>query len=201
MTSRLAYGGLQQKHGVTPDLTAFGKYLGGGMSFGAFGGRADIMQRFDPTRADAVSHAGTFNNNVLSMAAGVVGLRDVYTAEAADRLNGSGERLKARVNALAGKHGLPIQMTGVGSILNVHFRAGPIRRPEDWWPTSEAGARRHDDLAKLFHLDMLAMGQYMARRGFVSLSLPMTEADHDGFVAAIDEFLTVRGGVVVEAVG
>ncbi|HXC89829.1 MAG TPA: aminotransferase class III-fold pyridoxal phosphate-dependent enzyme, partial [Stellaceae bacterium] len=62
MTSRLAPGGLQEAHGILPDLTTLGKYLGGGMSFGAFGGRPDIMERFDPRRPDAFQHAGTFNN-------------------------------------------------------------------------------------------------------------------------------------------
>ena len=70
MTSRLSTGGLQQVLGITPDLTTLGKYLGGGLAFGAFGGRADLMQRFDPSRADALPHAGTFNNAVLTMAAG-----------------------------------------------------------------------------------------------------------------------------------
>src|SRR6516225_1882802 len=67
MTSRLAPGGLQEAHGILLDLTTLGKYVGGGMSFGAFGGRAEIMERFDPRRADAFQHAGTFNNNVLTM--------------------------------------------------------------------------------------------------------------------------------------
>ena len=61
MTSRLSPGGLQEKHGVVPDMTTLGKYIGGGMSFGAFGGRRDLMSRFDPRRADSIAHAGTFN--------------------------------------------------------------------------------------------------------------------------------------------
>ena len=73
MTSRLAPGGLQEKTGVIPDMTTLCKYIGGGMSFGAFGGRGDIMDLFDPRRSDALPHAGTFNNNVLTMAAGLAG--------------------------------------------------------------------------------------------------------------------------------
>src|SRR5262249_17255741 len=79
MTSRVASGGMQKAVGITPDMTTFGKYLGGGLSFGAFGGKADIMGRLDPRRGDALSHAGTFNNNVLSMAAGCAGLTKVLT--------------------------------------------------------------------------------------------------------------------------
>src|SRR5204862_63686 len=65
MTSRLAPGGLQEKTGVIPDMTTLGKYIGGGMSFGAFGGRRDIMELFDPTKPEHLPHAGTFNNNAL----------------------------------------------------------------------------------------------------------------------------------------
>src|SRR6185295_10267412 len=63
MTSRCSTGGLQEALGIRPDLTTFGKYLGGGMSIGAFGGRLDLMKRFDPTSGDALPHSGTFNNN------------------------------------------------------------------------------------------------------------------------------------------
>ena len=85
MTSRLAPGGLQSVFGVQPDLTTFGKYIGGGMSFGAFGGRSEIMDLFDPRRADALPHAGTFNNNVLTMSAGLAGLDGgLYTGRRLD---------------------------------------------------------------------------------------------------------------------
>jgi len=68
MTSRLAPHGLAAQHGLRPDLTTLGKYIGGGMPFGAFGGRADIMALFDP-RSGPLAHSGTFNNNVVTMAA------------------------------------------------------------------------------------------------------------------------------------
>ena len=88
MTSRLSAGGLQAALGIVPDLTVFGKYVGGGMTFGAFGGRTDIMERFDLTREGAFSHFGTYNNNVLSMAAGLAGLRVTsIRPEAATALN------------------------------------------------------------------------------------------------------------------
>jgi glutamate-1-semialdehyde 2,1-aminomutase len=198
MTSRLSSGGMQKLHGITPDMTAFGKYLGGGMTFGAFGGRRDIMQRYDPYRSDAVSHAGTFNNNVLTMAAGVAGLTRIFTPEAADRLTAMGDDLIARLNTAARSKGLPMQVLGRGSIMAVHFQAGKIERPEDTWLEPPAAARK-DALGKLFHLDMLAAGQYMARRGFISLSLPMTAREIDGFVAAVEEFLTVRGPLLEQA--
>jgi glutamate-1-semialdehyde 2,1-aminomutase len=200
MTSRLSPGGLRLRLGVTPDMTTFGKYLGGGASFGAFGGRGELMARFDPRRADAVSHAGTFNNNVISMAAGLTGLTKLYTPEAAERFNAGGDALRERLNALAAKRGLPLQVTGTGTIMAVHFHNGPICSPHDLWHEDPAATARRTELLKLFHLDMIEQGQYLARRGFISLSLPMTEKEHDGFAAAVDEFLAVRGAVVAAAV-
>lgn len=189
MTSRLSPGGLQGKLGVLPDLTTFGKYLGGGMSFGAFGGRAELMSRFDPSRPDAIPHSGTYNNNVLTMAAGVAGLSKVFTPETADALSASGERLKARLNAIGERQGVPVQVTGVGSILCMHFQTQPIRQPADTARTP-AAARA------LFHLEMLARGFYLARRGFIALSLPLTEEDHDALAAAFEDLLEAYGPVL-----
>ena len=123
MTSRLAPGGLQSVAGVKPDLTTLGKYIGGGMSFGAFGGRGDVMDLFDPRRPNALPHAGTFNNNVLTMSAGLAGLTQVYTPDAARALNARGEALRSRLNALCEAAGAPLQFTGIGSMLAVHTHA------------------------------------------------------------------------------
>ena len=182
MTSRLASGGLQQRLGVIPDLTSFGKYLGGGLSCGAFGGRADIMERFDPRRVDSFGHSGTFNNNVLTLAAGLTGLRDVFTPAAADALNRSGDDLRGRLNHLARGYDVPVRVTGLGSILCIHpGQRTDIQRPADLTAS--------DDARALFHLHMIDRGFYLARRGFMSLSLPLKPADHDGFAIAFEAFL------------
>ena len=76
MTSRLSYRGLGHKLGIRPDMMTLGKWVGGGMSFGAFGGRVDIMSMFDPTRGGNLAHAGTLNNNIMSMAAGCAGCEE-----------------------------------------------------------------------------------------------------------------------------
>jgi glutamate-1-semialdehyde 2,1-aminomutase len=185
MTSRLAPGGLQSVVGVKPDLTTFGKYIGGGMSFGAFGGRAEIMDLFDPRRQDALPHAGTFNNNVLTMTAGLTGLTEVYTPEAARALNARGDALRARLNALCEKANAPLQFTGIGSMLAVHTMRGPINNPED-------AAKADPKLKELFFFDMLAHGIWLARRGMMTLSLPIGDAECDALAAAVEEFLSVR---------
>ncbi len=185
MTSRTGGGGLQTELGIVPDMTTLGKYVGGGLPSGAFGGRAEIMQHFDPRRPDAFMHAGTFNNHVLTMAAGLTGLTEIYDSEAAAGLDRRGQELRRRLNEAAEARGLPVQATGVGSLSTVHFQSGPIRSIEDL--SSDPEART------LFQLDLLARGIYSPRRNMVNLSLPMSEVDIDGLVAVFEEFLDDRG--------
>jgi glutamate-1-semialdehyde 2,1-aminomutase len=193
MTSRLAPGGLQSTYKIRPDLMTLGKYLGGGLASGAFGGRADVMGQFDPRRSDALAHAGTFNNNVLTMAAGHAGLTEVYTHEAADRLNGAGDALRTRLNELARKRDLPVVVTGRGSMMNIHPGIrGPVHSPADI-------ANVPQSLRDLLHLDLISCGIYVARRGMVNLSLPMVGRDFDALAGAFDEFLATRAAVILAA--
>jgi glutamate-1-semialdehyde 2,1-aminomutase len=196
MTSRLSPSGLQGKLGIAPDMTTFGKYLGGGTSFGAFGGKREMMAHFDPAREDSIPHAGTFNNNVISMAGGLAGLTQVFTPSEARRINELGDGLREKLNHIAARHGLPLQATGVGSLMNVHFSLHPIRVPADAHPQDPATERRLADLMKLFHLDLIDQGYYFARRGFIALSLPTSEADVEGFAAAVSDFLEARGRLI-----
>jgi glutamate-1-semialdehyde 2,1-aminomutase len=192
MTSRLSAGGLQGRLGITPDLTTFGKYLGGGFSFGAFGGAERFMSPFDPRRSAALPHAGTFNNNVVSMAAGAAGLGRVFTEEAAEALNERGDVLRRRLQESAVRRGLPVQVTGAGSIMSLHYQAAPIERPGDTHATPEAARR-------LMHLALIERGFVTARRGFMSLSLALTGDDLDGFAAAFDEVLDIHGHLIESA--
>ena len=183
MTSRLSPQGAGAAYGITPDLMTVGKYLGGGLSFGAFGGRADLMRRFDPTAPDALPHAGTFNNNVLTMAAGLAGLTDVLSDERLDALNARGDQLRASLNAVVHEFGWIA--TGLGSMIGLHPVPGPVRTPDD---LADADDRRRE----LLFLDLLERGWYMARRGFIALSLEITDGDIDGFVAAVRDSLRER---------
>jgi glutamate-1-semialdehyde 2,1-aminomutase len=185
MTSRLAVGGLQSVANVKPDLTTFGKYIGGGMSFGAFGGRAEIMDLFDPRRTDALPHAGTFNNNILTMTAGLAGLTEVYTPDVALTLNARGEALRGRLNDLCQAVDAPMRFTGIGSMLAVHTLRGPVNSPED-------AARSDPKLKELFFFDMLAQGIWLARRGMMTVSLPIGDAECDALALAVQEFLSAR---------
>jgi glutamate-1-semialdehyde 2,1-aminomutase len=181
MSSRLSRGGMQQLLGIEPDLTTIAKYVGGGLSFGAFGGRAELMRRFDPSQPDALQHGGTFNNDVLTMAAGAAGLTQVLTEAEIGRLNGLGDRLRDRLNAFAAERDVDFCATGYGSLVGLHFTRGPVR--------NEAHVTDALELRALLHLHLLERGYSYGRRGFVALSLPLTEADVDGFAGAVEALL------------
>jgi glutamate-1-semialdehyde 2,1-aminomutase len=192
MTSRLAPGGLQEVHGILPDLTTLGKYLGGGMSFGAFGGRAEIMERFDPRLPDPLQHAGTFNNNVLTMNAGLVGLTEIYTPERARALNGWGDGLRRRLNATVRRHGLRMQFTGYGSMMSVHMTDRPIRSEKD-------AANGCAALRDLFWFDLVARGIWFAKRGMFALSIALDDGDADRLADAVEDFAQTRAPLFAEA--
>jgi glutamate-1-semialdehyde 2,1-aminomutase len=180
-TSRLSAGGRQALLGIRPDLTTLGKYHGGGLSFGAFGGRADVMSLYDPRNPGHLSHAGTFNNNVLSMAAGYAGLSAVATAEALDGLNRRGDSLRAELNALFEEAGTGLRVSGLGSLMNIH--AGGV-------PSSNAPA------SALVFFDLLERGFYCAPRGLIALSLAIEETHLHAFVTAIRDLLEIRTGLL-----
>jgi glutamate-1-semialdehyde 2,1-aminomutase len=189
MTSRIGRHGLQERLGIVADLTTLGKYLGGGFSFGAFGGRADVMGVFDPGRPGALPHAGTFNNNLASMVAGRVGLTEIYPPEVAERLTARGDRLRQRLNDVFADAAVPFQVTGVGSLMNVHATRAPIRTIED---VARSDPRRK----RLLLLDLLDAGYYVAARGYLALSLAVTDEQLGGFVAAVERIVSERAAVL-----
>lgn len=186
MTSRMHEGsGIQSQLPTEyrPDLTTLGKYIGGGMSFGAFGGKRSIMEMFDPRKATSIAHAGTFNNNVLTMAAGRAGLEKVFTPERAATLHALGDKYRRLLNEAS--RGTLMKITGYGSIWCFHFTRTPIENLK-----SPNDAKDEDKtLGGLFHLYLLNNGYYIARQGFCALSLVLTEEDLEGFVQIVSTFL------------
>jgi glutamate-1-semialdehyde 2,1-aminomutase len=178
MTSRLAPHGAMAKHGITPDLMTLGKYLGGGLSFGAFGGRRDLMQRFDPSSPEALPHAGTFNNNILTMAAGLAGVTEVLDDDVITELNTRGDEFRESLHQVVSEFGWCA--TGSGSMIGLHPVPGPVHSPADLQSANPA-------LRELLFLELLERGWYMAMRGFMSLSLDITGADTAGFTRAVQD--------------
>lgn len=187
MTSRLDYGGLQVTLGIKPDITTIGKWAGGGMSFGAFGARREIMEWFDP-RSGKLAHAGTFNNNIITMAAGVAG-NAIMTKERLTDLNALGTNLMAAI-AKTIEAGLPVPngsktqrkifIIGRGSLFAIRF----------------IGADSVT-LRELFYHHLLANGIFIASRGFLALTLEITEAHCARLLQVVGEFIAKYRSVLL----
>lgn len=182
MTSRLAPGGLQSLLDLQPDMTTFGKYLGGGFAFGAFGGRSEIMSVYDPRSSGSLAHSGTFNNNTMAMYAGYAGLSQVYTPEAAVEFNRRGDVFREKLQAVS--KGTKCSFTGRGAILAVHFTDDGL---EDLECVDDFSERW--DLKDLFWLEMMEDGYWITRRGSIALILGTTDEELDRFVGCVGEFL------------
>jgi glutamate-1-semialdehyde 2,1-aminomutase len=179
ITLRLSTGGMQKLTGVTPDLTSLGKIIGGGLPVGAFGGRADIMARFDPAHPQAIFHSGTFNAANMVMAAGLCALK-ALDQPAIDRINTLGDRLKTGFNNAFKEAGIRGHVTGIGSLNQVHWCDGLLQNARDA-ARALAGA---GELPGLLHLELMNRGIYSAKRGMFVISTPMSELEIDKTVAA-----------------
>jgi glutamate-1-semialdehyde 2,1-aminomutase len=123
---RVAPGGAQELLGVTPDLTCLGKIIGGGTPVGAFGGREDVMALYDPTEnGPTLGHAGTFNGNPVTMAAGAV-VMDEMTPETYQQMSDLGDTLRSKLRAVFDELDIPAQVTGVASLFGIHFTSEEI---------------------------------------------------------------------------
>lgn len=182
MTSRHGPRGLADLMGVRPDIATYGKYFAGGFSFGAFAGRADLLDHFDASQPDSILHAGTFNNNIATMSAGCVVLSELFTSDTAITLTARGEDLRARVDDVLHQHKLPLTITGFGSMNAVH--ALP-HRPQNGTDLSE----RDPVLQEALFLALLQRGVYTAPRGSINLGLAITEWDLDHYLNALDQSL------------
>jgi glutamate-1-semialdehyde 2,1-aminomutase len=176
-TSRLSIGGRQLLLNIEPDLTTIGKFYGGGLAFGCFGGRRRIMERFDPRLPNAFFHPGTFNNNTLTMAAGSTALDQLLTADALDELNARGDRFRADMLALFDRSGSPFTVSGLGSLMNIH-------------PT--VANDQVVDYRNLLFLDLTAAGFYIAARGLIALSLCISDEHTHRFLSALAVILDKR---------
>jgi glutamate-1-semialdehyde 2,1-aminomutase len=164
-------GGACGLYGVTPDLVTFGKVIGGGLPVGAFGGRADVMDRIAP--AGPVYQAGTLSGNPMAMAAGTATLENL-TAASYQKLESTSARLADGLAAAAKAAGAPVQVNRVGSMLTVFFSPDPV--------FDAASARKCDTrkFGRFFHA-MLERGIYLPPSQFEAafVSVAHSEADVD----------------------
>jgi len=180
---RLARGGWQQTVGITPDLTTYGKLVGGGFPVGAFGGRADLMDRLD-MRGDATGfhQSGTFSAHPVAMAAGLATLRQM-TPEAFETLDALGRRLSDGLAEIVARHDLTMSWVVAGSLFSLYF----ADQPPQCYRDLAACRRQWNPL--LFHR-LIEKGFYLSHSlGMNALSLAMGPEDVDELVTAIDESL------------
>jgi glutamate-1-semialdehyde 2,1-aminomutase len=137
---RLARGGVQELEGVVPDLTCLGKIIGGGLPVGAFGGRAEIMDRLAPL--GPVYQAGTLSGNPLALAAGIAALRLLDEEDPYARLDALGRQMRDAALAAARAKGLPLQAPQVGSMFSLFFTETPVRDYASAQTTDAAVFRR-----------------------------------------------------------
>jgi glutamate-1-semialdehyde 2,1-aminomutase len=160
---RLSFGGAQQRFGITPDLTCFGKIIGGGLPVGAFGGRADIMDQLAPI--GPVYQAGTLSGNPLAMAAGIAALEELENGNVYKTIEEIGATLETGLKEAARSAGVAVQFNRCGSMFCGYFTDRPVHNLSD---------AMHSDRTKFgryFHR-MLEQGIYFApsqfEAGFIS---------------------------------
>ena len=173
VTFRLAYGSAQQLYGIEPDLTMFGKVIGGGLPQGAIGGRKDLMQSstydVDGSTPSKLSLSGTFSGAALEMAAGRASLEALDEA-AIQHINKLGELMRQLLRETLLETGITAQVTGVGSLLQVHYTDQPVRE-------YRAAATSNRAILGAMHLWLLNNGVAAYPRGALNISTPMTEGD------------------------
>lgn len=176
MSFRLECGGMQERYRIRPDLTTFAKIIGGGFPIGAFGGRAAIMEQFDPAKRSALSQSGTFNGNVISMIAGIAAM-ELYLRDDVARINGLGDRLRKGFTGVLQDANVHGTITGYGSFVGVHLTDQPVR---DY----RGAARVGSSVQRLLHLALLLEGIFCAPRLAWSTSTAMSEKEIDVAVQA-----------------
>ena len=176
VTGRLSTGGAHKYYGIMPDLISLGKIIGGGIPVGAFGGRRDIMELYDPRRG-AMYHSGTFNGNAITMAAGYATMK-AYDEDAVNYVNSLGLRFRDGLLGIYRDLGINMQVSGVGSIYNTLFTNKVVRNYRDV-------ATAHEELNKILFLDLITRGVFNAERGMFAMTTAMTEGDVDFGLEAV----------------
>src|SRR5688500_1724628 len=182
---RLALGGAQQLFAINPDLSCFGKIIGGGLPVGAFGGRNEIMEMLAPL--GPVYQAGTLSGNPLAMAAGIVALRELSKPGTYEKLEAAGEALEAGLRDAARAANIPVQFNRIGSMFCGYFTEKPVHNLAD------AMLADRDRFGRYFH-GMLERGVYFApsqfEAGFISIAHTEEQIRHT-ITAASEAFRTL----------
>lgn len=179
---RVHAAGAQGLYGIAPDLSTFGKVIGGGLPVGAYGGRADLMKLIAPS--GPVYQAGTLSGNPLAMAAGLATLREL-TADAYAKLERASARLAEGIANACAEKGIAAQVQRVGSMLTLFFHDHAIKSMKD------ASQADHAHYAKFFH-HMLTAGIHLPPSGYEAwfVSLAHDDAVIEQTIASVKSALT-----------
>lgn len=181
ITFRTEVGGLQQRYGITGDITTMGKVIGGGFPVGAIAGRDDIMDIMDPSGKNYLYPlSGTYSANPITMTAGYIAMRD-FDAKAVARLNALGDRARAGIEEAIKRTGACACVAGAGSMFRVHMKPTVPHSFREAHATPEESARLKALLDHLHHEGFIMVGT-----GTGMLSTPMTETEVDALVGAIE---------------
>ena len=167
---RVALGGAQARYGVTPDLTALGKVIGGGLPVGAYGGPAELMDQLSP--AGPVYQAGTLSGNPLATAAGLATLEVLEEPGVFETVERRMARLCEGLGDIAREAGVPVCQTRVGSMACMFFTDQPVRN------YAEAERSDTDRYARFFH-GMLEKGVYFAPSQFEAAFMSLAHEDRE----------------------
>lgn len=179
---RLARGGAQSIRGVTPDLTALGKTIGGGLPLAAFGGSEELMSVMDGM-TPRVPQPGTFNAFSLSLAAANATL-EYWDEQEIARLGALGAQVRAGIADVFAANQIPVTVQGEGSMFHIALRDGPITSYDEVGDVDADGWR-------IIHHQLLARGIYVTARGTGCLSTPMGSAEVDEFLSRLGEAVGV----------
>ena len=183
---RIAYGGAQDYYGITPDLTCFGKLIGGGMPVGAFGGREDIMSMWDPSNGGAtVQHAGTFNGNPMTAAAGIATL-EALTPDSYVYLEKLGALLRRELRTLFAELEVPMGVTGIASLFALQFTSEEVVDYRTY-------ATNDMNMLSTMFIGLLNEGFLLSNRCAGTVSTVHTEDDVHAFVSAVKNVLRRAG--------
>jgi glutamate-1-semialdehyde 2,1-aminomutase len=180
ITFRSQFSGLQEQYGITPDITAMGKMIGGGFPIGAVGGRDEVMDVLNPRSSRYLfPHSGTYSANPISTGAGLAAMKKFDQAEV-DRLNGLADRAKAGIEQAIKDSGVCASVTGTGSMFRVHMKAQPPHSYREAYLTPEESKRLTKLLDHLFENEIIMINSCSA-----ALSTPMGEPEIDLLISSL----------------
>jgi glutamate-1-semialdehyde 2,1-aminomutase len=167
---RVALGGVQERVGVTPDMTTMGKIIGGGLPVGAYGGKREIMEKVSPV--GPVYQAGTLSGNPLAMAAGMAMLTELKKPGTYEALEAKSKKLCDGMEQIASRYDIPAYFTRVGAMFCTFFQEGPVF---DFQSALKSDTERFGK----FFMGMLERGIYLAPSQFETGFMSLAHSDED----------------------